>query len=133
MGEESIIILDTSALIQLTNLDRFDILRKISDSNFITSHHVISEITIGTQLSEVKNCISSGLIKVVELTDIEVMKDFFTLQKRLGKGESSCIALATANNWILCSDDKKRVPKTVLCRLGPNYLLTTDRLLLQEF
>jgi predicted nucleic acid-binding protein len=90
---------------------------------------VISEITNETQLIKVKYCISSGLIKIVKLTDFEEMKDFFTLCKRLGKGESSCIALATANNWIVCSDDKKRVPEAILNRLGTNHLLTTDSLL----
>jgi len=129
MNEEIIIILDACVLIHFANLDRFDILQKMSDYKFFTSEHVVSEITNETQLKKVNHCISSGFIKVVKLTDIKVMKDFFTLCKRLGKGESSCIALATVNNWIVCSDDKKRVPQTVRNRLGPNHLLTTDILL----
>lgn len=57
------------------------------------------------------------------------VEDYIKLNKRLGKRESSCIALATENNWIVCTDDKKRVPKTIFDRLGPNHLLTTDSLL----
>ena len=129
MSEESILILDTCVLIHFANLNRFDILQKMSDYKFLTSEHVISEITNGTQRKKVQPCINSDLIKIAKITDTEVMKDFFTLCKRLGKGESSCIALATANNWIVCSDDKKRVPQTVRNRLSPNHLLTTDSLL----
>lgn len=129
MSEESVIILDTCVLIHFANLDRFDILSKISNTKFITTENVILEITNETQLSKVKHCINSDLIKVVKLTDDEVMKDYFTLCKRLGKGEASCIALATVNNWKVCTDDKKRIPKTVQNRLSSNHLLTTDCLL----
>jgi len=129
MSEESVIILDTCVLIHFANLDRFDILSKISNTKFITTENVILEITNETQLQKVKLHINSNLIKVVKLTDDEVMIDYFTLCKRLGKGEASCIALATVNNWIVCTDDKKRVPKTVQNRLSSNHLLTTDCLL----
>lgn len=129
MNEGSIIILDTCILIHFANLDRFNILKKMSDNEFLTTENVISEITNETQLKKVKHCINSGLIKVVKLIDTKVMEDYFNLCKRLGKGEASCIALATANNWIVCSDDKKRVPQTVRNRLGPNHLITTDSLI----
>ncbi|NOQ22362.1 MAG: hypothetical protein GQ565_06905 [Candidatus Aegiribacteria sp.] len=110
-------------------MEKLDILEQISNIEFLTTEHVIMEITNEAQKEKVQHCITTGLISVVDLTQPHLIEDYIKLNKRLGKGESSCIALATENNWIVCTDDKKRVPKTIFDRLGPNHLLTTDNLL----
>jgi len=127
--DKSTVILDTCILIHFANANCFSILRELSGMEFITTQHVILEVTNKSQLKKVNDCINSDLIRVARLATPRIMEDYFSLCRRLGKGESSCIALASANNWIVCSDDKKRVPKTIKNRLGINHLATTGDLL----
>ena len=129
MTATTVIILDACVLINLANVGKLDILKQISNIEFLTTKHVIMEVTNEAQKKKVQHCITTGLISVVDLTQPHVIEDYIKLNRRLGKGESSCIALATENSWIVCTDDKKRVPKTIFDRLGPNHLLTTDSLL----
>ncbi|MCD4706133.1 MAG: hypothetical protein K8S62_00155 [Candidatus Sabulitectum sp.] len=129
MTTKSVIILDACVLINLSNAGKLDILEQISNIEFLTTEHVILEVTNEVQKEKVQHCITTGLIRVVDLTQPHVIEDYIKLNRRLGKGESSCIALATKHNWTVCSDDKKRVPRTIFDRLGPNHLLTTNDLL----
>ncbi|MCK5133846.1 MAG: hypothetical protein KAR40_17055 [Candidatus Sabulitectum sp.] len=129
MTATTVIILDACVLINLADVGKLDILKQMSNIEFLTTKHVIMEVTNEAQKEKVQHCITTGLISVVDLTQPHVIEDYIKLNRRLGKGESSCIALATENNWIVCTDDKKRVPKTIFNRLGPNHLFTTNSLL----
>ncbi len=57
------------------------------------------------------------------------MQMFFEMRRYIGSGEASCIALASGNNWIVVSDDKKKVPRMVSEQLGKDRLITTKQLL----
>lgn len=126
---QTVIILDACVLINFANTQSLSLFSGFMDTDFLTTANVMEEVTYPCQHEALQSCIKSGCLKVVELTDPETMKDFLSLRKRLGKGESSCIAMASANKWIVCSDDRKRVPGIVQQRLGKAYIITTEDLL----
>ena len=105
------VVLDTCVLISFAQVHRFDILQGLEAVEFLTTEHVLGEITDEKQKEEVELQIKSGLISIHKLTNPAVMQMFFEMRRYIGPGEASCIALASENNRIVGSDDKKKVPR----------------------
>lgn len=85
MTKKSVIVLDTCVLINLSNAGRLDILGKILNIEFLTTEHVIQEITDETQKEKVLHCIKTNLIRVFNLTLPNVIEDYLNLNKRHSK------------------------------------------------
>ncbi len=125
----AVVVLDTCVLISFAQVHRFDILKDLGGVEFLTTEHVLEEITDEKQREEVELQIRSGLISIYKLTNPDVIQMFFEMRRYIGPGEASCIALASENNWIVVSDDKKKVPRMVSEHLGKDRLITTKQLL----
>jgi predicted nucleic acid-binding protein len=125
----TVIVLDACVLISFAQVHRFDILRGLGGVEFLTTEHVLKEITDEEQKLEVELQIRSGLIRIHKLINSDAMQMFFEMRKYIGPGEASCIVLAKENNWIVGSDDKRKVPRIISEHLGKETLITTKQIL----
>lgn len=125
----AVVVFDACVLISFAQVHRFDILRGLGGVEFLITEHVLEEITDEKQREEVELQIRSGLISIQKITNPATLQFFFEIRSRIGPGEASCIALARENNWIVGSDDKKKVPRMISELLGKDHLITTNQLL----
>jgi len=125
----AVVVLDTCVLISFAQVHRFDILQDLAGVEFLTTEHVLEEITDEKQREEIELQIRSGLISIQKLINPATIQMYFEMRRYIGPGEASCIALAIENNWIVGSDDKKKVPGLVSEHIGDNHLITTKQLL----
>jgi predicted nucleic acid-binding protein len=129
----SIIVSDTSVLINFLKINRLDLLGNCS-IHFLVTDHVRGEIT--NSFPEQIQSFQSGLeqhtleeITVAEVSEIEI---FSTLMKqgKLGIGECSAIALAIHRKLPLAIDDNVAIKSTR--SLAPNLpILRTQDLMVK--
>ncbi|MFA6037802.1 MAG: hypothetical protein WC748_06775 [Legionellales bacterium] len=129
----SIVITDTSVLINFLNLDEIKLLAQIS-YKFMITEHVFSEVTeyYSIQLERLKKAIKEGHIEIIRVDQPEELELFekFSTPGRLGAGECSAIACAINRSYLLAIDDR-RARKQAL-KLHPELkILTTQDLLIQ--
>ncbi len=104
MALNSIVISDSTTLISLINIDRFELLFRFSDAIMITPS-VYSEVSIQKSAKKVLDEYSS-LSKVV-VSEVKNTKKVKELLIRLDLGESESIVLAEEKNLPLVIDEKK--------------------------
>lgn len=125
----TVVVLDACILISLSQVNRFDILTSLTDYSFVTTEHVLKEIIDERQSKDVQAQVETGTISVVRLLEPSTLRLYFQLRDRIGSGEASCIAIAQESNWLICSDDKRKVPAIAEKHLGAEALLTFEKLL----
>jgi len=125
----AVVVLDACILISLVQVKRFDILSSLPEYRFVTTEHVLNEITDEQQMKDIQFEIQAATIEVFKLIDPVTMRLYFQLKERIGSGEASCIAIARENNWKVCSDDKRKVPSSVQKYLGSGALLIFKQLM----
>ncbi|MCK4505116.1 MAG: hypothetical protein KAW14_05830 [Candidatus Aegiribacteria sp.] len=125
----TVVVLDACILISLAQVNRFNVLSNLTDFNFVTTEHVLREITDEQQLKEVLGQVEARTLEVIRLVDPATMHLYFQLKDRIGSGEASCIAIASKNNWMVCSDDQRKVPGIAGNLLSLGALIRFDDLL----
>ena len=104
MALNSIVISDSTTLISLINIERFELLFKFSDTIIVTPS-VYSEVTVQKSAKRVLDEYIS-LSKVV-VSDVKNSQKVKELLIRLDIGESESIVLAEEKNLPLIIDEKK--------------------------
>ncbi len=104
MALNSIVISDSTTLISLINIERFELLFKFSDTIIVTPS-VYSEVTVQKSAKRVLDEYIS-LFKVV-VKEVKNSKKVKELLIRLDIGESESIVLAEEQNLPLIIDEKK--------------------------
>lgn len=127
----SIVIADTSVLINFLAIDRMDLIKRHSCRFFITEH-VRREITdhYEEQLTRLKSALVQGVLEEIMVNDAEEMGLFAQLiqLERFGYGECSCLAVALHRDYTLAIDDKKAIKHAYL--LHPTLrVVTTEGLM----
>lgn len=115
----TILIMDTSVLINFLVLDRVELLSQLTSFSFVVTEHVRAEITdhFPEQLQRLNTSMSRGTITEIAVTDILELKLFAKLTASgLGEGECSAFAVAVNRNLKIAIDDKRAVKK--LAQLG---------------
>ena len=111
---ETIVITDTSVLINFLVLDRAELLSRLPDHRFVVTDHVRAEITehYQDQLQRLEGAFAAGILEEIRVTDLEEVKLFAQLTTSgLGVGECSAIAVAAHRKLALAIDDKRAVKK----------------------
>jgi predicted nucleic acid-binding protein len=122
---------DTCILINLLRVHRLDLLGALPPYVFSVPTEVLREITYPDQQAELKVALDSGWIQETRLEEVLELQIFTRANEQLGSGESACIALAEARNWILGTDDSKGAKwKKVISAPGIRVLNTPGILLL---
>ncbi|SRR6266478_379680 len=122
---------DTCILINLLRVHRLDLLGTVSPYVFFVPTEVLREITYPDQIAELKEALDRGWIQETRLEEVLELQIFTRANEQLGSGESACIALAEARNWVLGTDDSKGTKwKRVISAPGIRILNTPGILLL---
>jgi predicted nucleic acid-binding protein len=79
----------------------------------------------------IQNACDSGRITLLDDSDVDLAEYLRIAEAGLGDGETECIALAAANDWLICSDDG-RARRLASGRLGEERVIGTIRLLIQS-
>ena len=104
MALNSIVISDSTTLISLINIERFELLFKFSDTIIVTPS-VYSEVTVQKSAKRVLDeYISLSKVVVNEVKNSKKVKELLI---RLDIGESESIVLAEEQNLPLIIDEKK--------------------------
>jgi len=106
----SIIVSDTSVLVNFLRIGRMDLIARYSH-DFIVTDHVVAEITdyYADQQARFATAQAAGILQQVSITEPAEVALFGNLAAsgRLGAGECSAIALATHQGHILAIDDRR--------------------------
>ena len=104
MALNSIVISDSTTIISLINIERFELLFKFSDQIIITPS-VYSEVSVKKSAKRIiDEYITLEKVDIMEVTNIQKVKELLI---RLDLGESESIVLAEEQNLPLIIDEKK--------------------------
>lgn len=108
--EQSIMVSDTSVLVNFLRIERVDLIADHS-YEFLVTDHVSEEITDNypAQLELFECAVADGILRVVSVTDAKAVALFARLSSTgtLGAGECSAIALSVHGGYSLAIDDKR--------------------------
>ena len=104
MALNSIVISDSTTLISLINIERFELLFKFSDRIIITPS-VYGEVSVKKSAKRIiDEYITLEKVTVMEVSNVQKVKELLI---RLDLGESESIVLAEEQNLPLIIDEKK--------------------------
>ena len=104
MALNSIVISDSTTLISLLNIERFELLFKFTDTIIVASS-VYREVTVKKSAKRtLDKYISLSKVTILEVKNIKKVKELLI---RLDLGESESIVLAEEKNLPLIIDEKK--------------------------
>lgn len=115
MGTEgSIVVADTSLVVNFLRLDRMDLLGAFRP-DVMTTNHVGGEITDPDQRLRYERAQAAGYVREEAVTDPVEVLDFLRLSRasRLGAGECSAIAVALNRSYPLAVDDNKALKRAL--------------------
>lgn len=110
MQKNSIMICDTSVLINFLRINRIDLITALNYKILITEE-VTQEILkrFEQQYQVLQKSLEEGCLTEVIVNKPQELEIFSQLVVKLGRGESSAIAYALHNDCILLIDDKKAI------------------------
>lgn len=110
----TVVITDTSVLINFLVLDHAALLARLPDHRFVVTEHVRGEITdhYQHQLQRLEAAFAAGILEEIQVTELPEVQLFAQLTATgLGIGECSAIAVAAHRQLALAIDDKRAVRK----------------------
>ncbi len=129
-GNSISVAVDATVCISLIQNAELQILSELPGYSFYVPDEVVREVRRPEQATELENAINSGGIERISITDPDELLIFAELRdsRRLGAGESACIALAQSRNWHIATDELRRCRREIVRRLGEQRLLTAEAL-----
>jgi len=130
IGDPISVAVDATVCISLIQNEELHIFGELPGYSFYVPEEVLREVRRPAQAAELENAIESGGIERIAITDLDELLIFAELRdgRRLGAGESACIALAQSRNLHIATDELRRCRREILQRLGEHRLLTTAAL-----
>lgn len=130
--QETIVVTDTSVLINFLALDKLNLLSALKGKRFLVTDHVRDEVTAHypEQLERLNQALATGIIEEISVTDFSELQLFAELtQTGLGLGECSAIAVAVHRSYTVAIDDKT-ARKRIAVRHPTVAVLTTESLVI---
>lgn len=121
----SIVIADTSVLINLCHTGHILLLGRTTGFQFVVPDEVIAEITEPDQQRKLDGALAAGALGRDSISSPEELATFAELTQILGTGESACLALAANRNWLVACDEKRLFLREARKRLGEGRILNT--------
>jgi len=125
-----LLVVDTSVLVNLAHLDRFDLFAATGFEAHVPNH-VIAEVTREDLRDRVAAALATGHLTELEITESVELLAYGDLKRRrqFGDGECAAMAVAFTRDWAVAIDEAGPVRRLVLERLGSDLLVTTPSLL----
>lgn len=127
------ILLDADVIIHFIKGNQTGLLNKVFKNKLFILDIVFKEVFVGCLRTTVENLIKFSIIKEIEFNSASngIIREYLTLKKLRGKGESACMAWCRFNNDILASSNLKDIHH--YCKLHNIQYLTTMDFLLEAF
>ena len=129
----SVVITDTSVLINLTHTGHLRLLGSTPGYRFLIPEEVLAEVSDQQQRSMVGDAITGGFLQKATIETPAELDLYAELSQILGSGESSCLALASERGWLLACDERRVFLREARTRIGEHRLLNTPGLYLAVY
>ncbi len=120
-----VVVTDANVLINLAHVHRLDLCARLAGLEFVIPDHVRDEITRREHRDALEESIEAGVFRVVSITEADDIAAFAALTTFLGRGEASCLVLASRNGWLVASDERGRFRREAGARIGQDRILGT--------
>jgi predicted nucleic acid-binding protein len=127
-GTTSIVITDTSILINLSHTGHLALLGRVAGLRFVIPDEVVAEVTEPEQRRTLEAVLADGSLKQESIANPAELAVFVELSQILGSGESACLALASSRGWLVACDEKRVFLREARSRLGEGRVLNTPGL-----
>jgi predicted nucleic acid-binding protein len=130
-GEGTTIVLaDTSVLVNLAIVNRFDLLGALEGFLFRVPDEVVAEVARPEQRDLLNRALGEGHVEETSLTGVATIVHFHRLRLDLGlgRGEAACLALGCVHGWMVASDERRVFRREARRLLGEERLLDTPEL-----
>jgi predicted nucleic acid-binding protein len=125
-----VVVTDTNILINLTHINRIDLLGKLPPYSFVVPEQVVKEVKELAQAAAIQAAITSGVLQEIQLNGLTELTIYAELVQTLGIGEAACLALAQCRSWLIASDERRKFYRETVARLGAGRLLNTAGILM---
>lgn len=121
------VLLDANVCITLIQALELNILNTIANFEFYVPDEVVGEVIRPGQAQALRVSIDTGIITQISIIDQAELLLYAQIrdERRLGAGESACIALAEVRGWSVATDEQRRCRAEIVTRLGVARLFTT--------
>lgn len=129
-GEATIVLTDTSVLVNLAIVDRLDLLGALRGFRFRMPEEVVAEVLEPKQRQLLEGALRAGHVERAKLAGPVALDHFRQLRYDLGlgRGEAACLALAHAHGWLVACDERRVFRREARRLLGERRLLDTPGL-----
>lgn len=104
------IILDADVVIHFLRGNQIGILHQIFPNKLYMPDVVFEETFYGKDKVAVENLFRFGFVKPLEITaDKQILREYYHLKNKFGKGESACMAYCRFNNDVIGSSNLKDI------------------------
>lgn len=124
----SIVITDTSILINLSHTGHLAFLGSTVGLRFVIPDEVIAEVIEPEQIRALETALEMGCLLKESISTPRELAIFAEMTQTLGSGESSCLALATCRGWLIACDEKRVFLRQARSLLGEGRILNTPGL-----
>ena len=124
----TIVLADTSVLLNLAIVDRLDLLGALSGFDFRVPEEVVEEVRRPELRELLDRALRARDLERARLTGIPALNHYRELRHDLGPGEAACLALAYVEGWSVACDEKRFFRREARRLLGEGRLMNTPGL-----
>jgi predicted nucleic acid-binding protein len=129
-SEVAIVVTDANILINLLHVQMLWLLGRLTGYRFVIPEEVQLEIKEETQAAGLSHALAQNVLSLERMEGIAQLSIYTELRGRFGVGESACLSMAQARNWLIATDERRAFRQEVLRRLGAGRLLNTPGIIL---
>jgi predicted nucleic acid-binding protein len=130
VAERRLVLVDANILINLSKVNRLDLLGALTDLDFCVPPEVLGEVLNEPGKTLVGRCLGDGHLRELSFSAVSELALFTELRNIMGMGEAACLSLAFHRGALLASDEKRVFRREAEARLGPGRILNTPGILL---
>ena len=121
--------MDANVLINLMHVERLALLGVLPSYAFVAPEPVVAEITDPAHVQQLQEALQRHGLRQEAITVLPELTVYAALRRIMGQGEAACVAMAEVRGWMVASDERRRLRREVVARLGEGRLVTTAGLL----
>lgn len=128
-GAARTVVVDATVVIHLANAGRLDLLGSLEGWDFVAPDQVVEEVIYPEQAAALARALDVGHLRREASTDLAELALYAELERRMGRGEAACLAMAATRGWLLASDDRGRAFRRLVAEhIGSDRLIGTGRI-----
>ncbi|WP_419939194.1 hypothetical protein [Candidatus Palauibacter sp.] len=125
------VAVDASVLINFLILERCDLLGRLPKHRFMVLARVHEEVTRSKQREILSQAIAAGFVRPAPSPHPAELLLSVGHERIMGRGEAACLAAAEYRRWLFACDERRRVRRIAVERVGEGRILTTAGILVR--